>query len=101
LANGSGGVVSFDVAGTETTFGEPTEPGQGDAVQALATTSEGVGYAVDDAGRAYRAVPEGWESFPPVSAGTSLTNVYADAAGRILVGAVDGSLYKHEHDEES
>jgi hypothetical protein len=64
LANRSGVVASFDVAGTEITFSEPTEPRQCDAVQALETTSERVSYAADDAGRAYRAVPEGWESFP-------------------------------------
>lgn len=101
LANGSGAVVSFAVEGTELSFSEPTEPGQGDTVTALETTSDGVGYAVDDAGKAYRANPEGWSSLGTVNAGTTLTDIYADSTGRILVSATDGQLYKYERAEES
>lgn len=101
LANGSGAVVSFELEGTEVSFSKPTEPGQGDVVTALTTSSDGVGYAVDGAGRAYRAAPEGWTSLGTVNAGTTLTDVYADSSGRLLVAAADGKLYKYDRPEET
>lgn len=100
LANGSGVVVSFVVDGSEITFSEPTEPGQGDAVQALETTEEGVGYAIDGAGAAYRATPEGWVSLGTVNASASLTDIYADDE-RLLISATNGKLYTYDRPEEA
>lgn len=98
VANGSGDVVPFTVDGGTVTWKDPVEPGSGATVTALAAASDGVVYAIDAQGKAYKStVGSGsWNQIGTLNAQVVFNDIYAGPKGRVFVAAGDGRLYRYD-----
>ncbi|MFC7166476.1 sialidase family protein [Halospeciosus flavus] len=97
IANGSGEVLPVSIDGFDVDWGVVSKPGSGATITALASTSEGIGYAIDQSGNAYRTTrEEGWEDIGIVNAQVRFFDIYAGPNGRVYVAAGDGRLYRYD-----
>ena len=97
-ANGSGEVLPFVVDGFDVDWGQLDKPaGKGSNVAALASTPDGVGYAIDTSGNAFKTTPEeGWKDIGIVNAQVKFYDVYAGENSRVYVAAGDGRIYRYD-----
>ncbi|GAB7095583.1 hypothetical protein JCM30237_27370 [Halolamina litorea] len=102
-ANGSGEVLPFLVDGFEIDWGQPRKPaGKGANVAALAASPDGVGYAIDTAGNAFKTTQrEGWAEIGILDSQLKLHDIHAGANGRVYVAAGDGNVYRYDDSYES
>lgn len=97
LANAGGEVVPGSADGTAVGWGDPAKPGEGATVSALDFAPDGIAYAVDSSGNAYRATGVGqWRKIGVPDASAAFDDVYAGAQGRVYVAAGDGRLYRYD-----
>ena len=97
-ANGSGEILPFTVHGFDVDWGRAAKPaGRGANVAALAASPDGVGYAIDTSGNAFRTSQrEGWGAIGILDAQLRLYDVYAGAGQRVYVSAGDGNVYRYD-----
>ena len=97
-ANGSGQVLPFTVHGFDVNWGRTTKPvGKGANVAALAAAPDGVGYAIDTSGNAFRTTrEEGWTDIGILDAQLRLYDIWAGANQRVYVTAGDGNVYRYD-----
>ena len=79
-------------------WGRATKPvAKGSNVAALAAAPDGVGYAVDTSGNAFRtSQQEGWTDIGILDAQLRLYDVWAGANQRVYVTAIDGNVYRYD-----
>ncbi|GAB7095878.1 hypothetical protein JCM30237_30320 [Halolamina litorea] len=96
-ADRDGRVLPFVVDGTTPEWGSPDRVAAGGGtVAALASTPEGVGFAVDTEGTAYKTSPEtGWDDIGVVDADAAVGDLYAGPGEQVYVAASDGHLYRY------
>ncbi|MFC7165563.1 WD40/YVTN/BNR-like repeat-containing protein [Halospeciosus flavus] len=102
-ANGSGEVMPFAIDGFDVDWGVARKPGggkysgSGANISALAAGPDGIGYAVNTSGAAFRTTKEeGWEQIGIVNAQVNFYDIYAGPQGRVYVAAGDGRLYRYD-----
>ena len=97
-ANGSGEVLPFTVDGFDVDWGQLAKPaGAGSKMAALASTPDGVGFAVDTSGSAYKTTPdEGWTDIGIVNAQVKFYDIHAGANQQVYVAAGDGRIYRYD-----
>ena len=96
-ANGSGEILPFIISGYDVNWEPMSKPaGQGSNVAALAATPDGVGFAVDTAGNAFKTTPEGWKDIGVVNAQVKFYDVYAGANEEVYIAAGDGRIYRYD-----
>ena len=97
-ANGSGAVLPFTVHGFDVDWGRATKPvAKGSNVAALAAAPDGVGYAVDTSGNAFRTSrAEGWTDIGILNAQLRLYDIWAGANQRVYVTASDSNVYRYD-----
>lgn len=96
-SNGSGSVLPFAIDGFDVRWGVPSKPGSGSKIMALAASADGVGYAVDSSGNAYRTTPdEGWEDIGIVNAQVNFYDIWAGKNARVYVAAGGGRVYRYD-----
>mgnify|MGYP006280001145 CR=1 FL=1 len=96
-ANGSGEVLPFAVDGTDPDWGHLDRVAQpGATVDALGSTPDGVGFAVDTNGRAHKTThEEGWTSIGVLDTRASFTDIDAGPDEQVYVTADDGRIYRY------
>ena len=101
-ANGSGEILPFIVDGFEVSWGELSKPaGKGANVAALAATPDGVGFAIDTSGNAFKTTSrDGWTRIGILDSQLVLYDVYAGANQRVYVTASDGNVYRYDDSYE-
>ena len=97
-SNGSGEVLPFTIDGFDVDWGELDKPaGKGSKMAALASTPDGVGFAVDTSGNAFKTTPEdGWKDIGIVNAQVKFYDIYAGKNQRVYVAAGDGRIYRYD-----
>ena len=96
-ANGSGEILPFIVDGFDVNWEPMSKPaGKGSNVAALAATPDGIGFAVDTSGNAFKTTPEGWEDIGVVNAQVKFYDVYAGANQEVYIAAGDGRIYRYD-----
>ncbi|GAB7095585.1 hypothetical protein JCM30237_27390 [Halolamina litorea] len=96
-ANGSGEVLPFIISGYDVNWEPMSKPaGKGSNVAALAATPDGVGFAVDTSGNAFKTTPEGWEDIGVVNAQVKFYDVYAGENEEVYIAAGDGRVYRYD-----
>ncbi|QLH81953.1 WD40/YVTN/BNR-like repeat-containing protein [Halosimplex pelagicum] len=98
VANGSGEVLPFSVDGFDEDWEAVSKPAsKGSNIAALAASPDGVGYAVDTSGNAFRTTAtDGWEDIGIVNAQVKFYDIYAGREGRVYVAAGDGRIYRYD-----
>ncbi|MFC7138671.1 hypothetical protein ACFQMA_02325 [Halosimplex aquaticum] len=98
VANGSGEVLPFTIDGFDEDWGPVSKPAsKGSNVAALAAAPDGVGYAVDTSGNAFRTTAtDGWEDIGIVNAQVKFYDIFAGRQGRVYVAAGDGRIYRYD-----
>jgi hypothetical protein len=98
LANGSGELLPFTIDGFDVDWGEVAKPREkGSKISALAASPDGIGYAVDTSGNAFKTTKDdGWEDIGIVNAQVKFYDIYADTDGRVYVAAGDGRIYRYD-----
>ena len=98
VANGSGEILPFTVDGFDENWEPVSKPAsKGSNVAALAASPDGVGYAVDTSGNAFKTtVDEGWKDIGIVNAQVKFYDIYAGEQGRVYVAAGDGRIYRYD-----
>ncbi len=98
VANGSGEVLPFTIDGFDEDWNRLQKPAsKGSNVAALAAAPDGVGYAVDTSGNAFRTTAtEGWEDIGIVNAQVKFYDIFAGREGRVYVAAGDGRIYRYD-----
>jgi hypothetical protein len=98
LANGSGELLPFGIDGFDVDWGEVAKPQKkGSKISALDASPDGVGYAVDTSGNAFKTTPEdGWEDIGIVNAQVKFYDIHAGTDGRVYVAAGDGRIYRYD-----
>jgi hypothetical protein len=98
VANGSGEILPFTIDGFDVSWGEVHKPGKkGSKVSALAASPDGVGYAVDTSGNAFKTTAEdGWADIGVVNAQVKFYDIYAGGGGRVYIAAGDGRIYRYD-----
>jgi len=96
-ANGSGEILPFIISGYDVNWEPMSKPaGKGSNVAALAATPDGVGFAVDTSGNAFKTTPEGWEDIGVVNAQVKFYDVYAGENQEVYIAAGDGRIYRYD-----
>ena len=97
-ANGSGEILPFTIDGFDVDWGQLEKPAdKGSKVAALASTPEGVGFAVDTSGNAFKTTAEaGWEDIGVVNAQVKFYDVYAGRNQQVYIAAGDGRIYRYD-----
>ena len=97
-ANGSGEVLPFTVHGFDVQWGRLKKPvDKGSNIAALAAAPDGVGYAIDTSGNAFRTTrEEGWTDIGILDAQLKLYDIYAGRNQRVYVTAGDGNVYRYD-----
>jgi hypothetical protein len=97
-ANGSGEVLPFVVDGFDVSWGRLRKPAdKGANVAALAATPDGVGFAIDTSGNAFRtSSADGWERIGVLDSQLKLHDVWAGENQRVYVSAGDGCVYRYD-----
>jgi photosystem II stability/assembly factor-like uncharacterized protein len=96
-ANGSGEILPFIIDGYDVNWEPMSKPaGKGSNVAALAATPDGVGFAVDTSGNAFKTTPEGWEDIGVVNAQVKFYDVYAGEDNEVYIAAGDGRIYRYD-----
>lgn len=97
-ANGSGEILPFALDGFDVDWGQLDKPGdRGSTIAALAATPDGVGFAVDTSGNAFRtSQEEGWEDVGVVDAQVEFYDVSAGTNQSVYVAAGDGRIYRYD-----
>ncbi|WP_435124854.1 hypothetical protein [Halobaculum sp. D14] len=97
MANGSGEIMPFVIDGFDVDWEQVATPaGKASKVAALAASSDGVGYAIDTSGNAYRTTEDdGWKDIGIVNAQVKFYDVYA-GQNRVYVAGGDGRLYRRD-----
>jgi hypothetical protein len=75
--------------------------GTGSNVAALAATPDGVGFAVDTSGNAFKTTPQGWEDIGVVNAPVKFYDVYAGEDNEVYIAAGDGRIYRDDDSDRS
>jgi len=98
VANGSGEILPFTVDGFDEDWKPVSKPAsKGSNVAALAASPDGVGYAVDTSGNAFRTTADdGWEDIGIVNAQVKFYDIFAGEKGRVYVAAGDGRVYRYD-----
>ncbi|GGL63835.1 WD40/YVTN/BNR-like repeat-containing protein [Halocalculus aciditolerans] len=99
-ANGSGEVMPFTIDGFDVDWGVAEKPvgGKASKIAALASTEEGIGFAIDTSGQAYKTTEsDGWKDIGIVNAQVKFYDVYAGGHGKVYVSAGDGRLYRYDN----
>ncbi|WP_435098549.1 hypothetical protein [Halarchaeum sp. P4] len=99
VANGSGEVLPFMIDGFDADWGQVRKPVSGKAsnIAALAASPEGIGYAVDTSGNAFKTTDDdGWRDIGIVNAQVKFHDIYAGKNQRVYVAAGDGKLYRYD-----
>ena len=101
-ANGSGEVLPFVVDGFDVNWGSLRKPAaKGANIAALAATPDGVGFAVDTSGNAFRTSSEaGWERIGVLDSQVKLYDVWAGENQRVYISAGDGRVYRYDDSYE-
>ena len=102
-ANGSGEVLPFVIDGFDVDWGQLEKPaGKGSKMAALASTPDGVGFAVDTSGNAFKTTPEdGWTDIGVVNAQVRFYDIYAGENERVYIAAGDGRIYRYDDSDHS
>lgn len=96
-ANGSGNVLPFAIDGFDVSWGYAQKPASGASITALATGNDGIGYAVNTSGNAFRTTKEnGWEEIGIVNAQVNFYDIWAGSNGRVYVAAGGGRVYRFD-----
>ena len=97
-ANGSGEVLPFVVDGFDVDWGQLDKPaGKGSTIAALASTPDGIGFAIDTSGNAFKTTrDEGWKDIGIVNAQVKFYDIYAGSNQRVYVAAGDGRIYRYD-----
>lgn len=98
-ANGSGEVLPFVVVGGfDVNWGRLRKPAKkGANVAALAATPDGVGFAIDTSGNAFRTSAEdGLQRIGALDSQRRLYDVWAGENQRVYVSAGDGCVYRYD-----
>ncbi|GGL66627.1 PQQ-like beta-propeller repeat protein [Halocalculus aciditolerans] len=96
-SNGSGEVLPFAIDGFDIKWGYASKPGSGAKITALAASSDGVGYAVNTSGSAYRTTEsDGWKDIGIVNAQVNFYDIWAGENGRVYVAAGGGRVYRYD-----
>jgi|GEM_PF-963407 len=98
VANGSGEILPFSVDGFDQDWEPVRKPAsKGSNVAALAASPDGIGYAVDTSGNAFRTTADdGWEDIGIVNAQVKFYDIFAGENGRVYVAAGDGRIYRYD-----
>lgn len=96
-ADDDGRVLPFAVDGTDPDWGHLDHVGAAETpVAAMASTPEGVGFAVDIAGTAYKTTPDsGWTDIGVVATDVAFGDLYAGPNQQVYVAASDGQIYRY------
>ena len=98
VANGNGELLPLTVDGFDVDWGHLEKPADnGENVAALAATPDGVGFAVDASGNAFKTTPtEGWTDIGVVNAQVAFYDIYAGREERVYIAAGDGHIYRYD-----
>lgn len=96
-ASGSGEILPFAVDGVDPDWGHLDRVAGAEAtIAVLGSTPEGVGFAVDTAGSAFKTTPdEGWTSIGVLDADATFSAIHAGANEQVYVAAAGGDIYRY------
>ena len=102
-ANGSGETLPFVVDGFDVDWGQLEKPAEkGSKIAALASTPDGIGFAVDSSGNAFKTTPdEGWVDIGVINAQVKCYDIYAGESQRVYIAAGDGRIYRYDDSAHS
>lgn len=97
VADESGRVRSLVVDEFDVTWGDPTHPSERSPVTALATTPDGVGFAITESGRTFRTRDGAdWAPVGSLPSDATVTDSVAREDQRVYLTATDGRLYRFD-----
>lgn len=97
-SNGSGEIMPFSVDGFDVDWGQVDKPAaKGSKMSAIAATPDGVGFAIDTSGNAFKTTADdGWIDIGIVNAQVKFYDLYAGADQRVYVAAGGGRVYRYD-----
>ena len=97
-ANGSGEILPFTIDGFDVDWGQLDKPaGKGSKMAGVAASPEGIGYAIDTSGNAFKTTAnDGWVDIGIVNAQVKFTDLYAGASQRVYVAGGGGRVYRYD-----
>lgn len=98
VANGSGEILPFTLAGFKADWGVLEKPGSGSTLAGLAASPDGYGYGIDTSGKAYKTTDrDGWEEIGVIESQVKFYDIWAGANERVYIAAGGGLLYRYDN----